>query len=62
MCKTYKRETALGMLVFLFGLFAYGVHYASPVAIDAGKYLTLPIFTFTGLAFGFDAYAKQVQK
>lgn len=62
MSKTFKRETAGAMLVFLFGLFTYGVYHENLVAIDAAKYLTLPVFTFTGLAFGFDAYAKQAAK
>lgn len=60
MKKTLKRETAGAMLVFLFGLFLYSALTANPVALDAAKFLTLPIFSFASLAFGLDAYAKQV--
>lgn len=57
--KTYKRETAGGLLVFLMGLFVWGVW--EPMAFEAAQFLTLPVFTFAGGAFGMDAYAKQIK-
>lgn len=58
--KTYKREAAIVMLLFLAGLFLWGIW--EPRAGDAAQYLTTPIFLFAGAAFGVDAYAKQVLK
>lgn len=57
--KTYKRELATGMLVFLGAFFLWGVENAQ--AAEAARYLTLPIFTFAGGAFGLDAWAKQMR-
>lgn len=57
--KTYKREVAGVLLLFLGGLFIWGGWL--PYAAEIAKYLTLPIFGFTGLAFGMDAYAKQIK-
>jgi hypothetical protein len=58
MSKTYKREVAIGMLVFLGGLFMGSLH--SPDLLGIAEYLTTPIFLFATAAFGVDAYAKQV--
>lgn len=58
MRKTYKREVTTASLLFLFGMFVWGVF--EPSALDAAKYLTLPIFTIWGGAFGMDAYSKQI--
>lgn len=55
--KTYKREVAGAMLVFLGGLFVWGVWV--PEAAQAATYLTLPIFTFAAGAFAIDAVFKQ---
>lgn len=60
MKKTYKRETAMGMLVFLGVLFLAAIW--EPVLIDTAKYLTTPIFLFATAAFGLDAYSKQVKE
>lgn len=57
--KTYKREVAGCMLVFLALLFVWGVW--TPEANSVAEYLTMPIFLFVGAAFGMDAYSKQVQ-
>ena len=57
--KTYKREVAGCMLVFLALLFVWGVW--TPEASSAAEYLTMPIFLFVGAAFGMDAYSKQVK-
>jgi len=57
--KTYKRELAVVMLAFLGALFVWGVF--DPEAKDSARFLTLPIFTFAGGAFGMDAWAKQLR-
>lgn len=59
--KTYKREVAVIMIAFLADLFYRAVSSGDPIALEAAKFLTTPIFTFAGLAFGFDAYSKQVK-
>ncbi|MBC7156581.1 MAG: hypothetical protein H5U20_03590 [Rhodobacteraceae bacterium] len=58
--KTGKREIACLMLAFLAGMFVWGV--AVPAAMEAARYLTLPVFTFAGAAFGLDAWAKQLSE
>ncbi len=57
--KTYKRELAILMLAFLAGLVVWGIYNSE--ARDAARFLTLPIFTFAGGAFGLDALAKQLR-
>lgn len=57
--KTYKRELAAAMLAFLGGLVIWGVF--DPGAADAARFLTLPVFTFAGGAFGLDAMSKQLR-
>ena len=59
MQKTYKREVASAMLVFLGVLFCLGLFH--PEAVQAAEFLTTPVFLFTAAAFGVDAYAKQVK-
>jgi len=59
MTRTYKRELSAAMLAYLFGMFIWGVW--QPTAFEGAKFLTLPIFTFAGAAFGFDAWAKQIR-
>ena len=58
MKKTYKREVALGMLMFLGAIFMASLH--TPELLGIAEYLTTPIFLFATAAFGADAYAKQV--
>jgi hypothetical protein len=55
--KTYKRETAAVMFVFLGYMFVWGV--STPEAKQIAEFLTLPIFTFGGAAFALDAVFKQ---
>lgn len=57
--KTYKRELAALMLLFLALCFVASLWL--PEALQIAEYLTTPIFLFTGAAFGMDAYAKQVR-
>lgn len=59
--KTFKREVAVGMLLFLAGLTLAGIGYPDTLAWEAAKHFTMPIFTYAGLAFGIDSYAKQVR-
>ena len=60
MQKTYKREAAITMLVFLGALFIASLFYKE--AEQAAEYLTTPVFLFATAAFGVDAYSKQVLK
>jgi len=55
--KTYKRETAGVMLVFLMGAHVWGVF--DPQAAQMANFMTLPVFTFAGGAFALDAVFKQ---
>ena len=55
--KTYKREVAMGMLLWLAGMAMWGIW--EPEAKQAAEYFTLPIFTFVGGAFAMDAAFKQ---
>lgn len=57
--KTYKREIAAGMLAIYFILLIAGVW--KPEAAAAAEALKYTVFTFAGLAFGMDAYSKQVK-
>lgn len=59
MQKTYKRELASAMLVFLGALFCSGLYYQE--AMQAAEFLTTPVFLFSAAAFGIDSYAKQVK-
>lgn len=56
--KTYKREVAIAMLLFLAVFFVWGVY--NPEASQASRFLTLPIFTFAGGAYSLDAFSKQL--
>jgi hypothetical protein len=51
--KTYKRELAVTLLVWL----AYVVEVKDVSIVEV---LVWPIFAFVGAAFGFDAWGKQV--
>jgi uncharacterized membrane protein YiaA len=59
MDKTYKRETALVLLLVYIGLLVAGVW--SPEAFNASEALKLQVFAFAALAFGMDAYSKQIK-
>lgn len=52
--KTYKRELAVIMLVWL----AYVVEVKEPTLVEV---LVWPVFTYVMAAFGFDQYAKLQQ-
>ena len=57
--KTYKREAAAAVLVAWGLMWAAGaVHVGAAEQAEAVKAY---VFTFAGLAFGMDAYAKQVK-
>ena len=56
--KTYKRETAIAMLLFLGGMVIWGVY--TPEAKAAADGLAWPIIGFVTAAFGLDAYGKQI--
>jgi hypothetical protein len=51
--KTYKRELAVALLVWLI----YVVEVKDVTIVEV---LVWPIFAFVGAAFGFDAYSKQL--
>lgn len=55
--KTYKREVAIVMFVFLAALTVWGVY--DPEAKDASRFFALPIFGFGGAAFALDWRTKQ---
>lgn len=57
MVKTYKREYAVALTVVLMGFFIAGMWV--PAALEAAKFLTIPILTLSGAAFGLDAMLKQ---
>lgn len=56
--KTYKREVAGLMLLFLAGLTVWGVW--EPEAKEASRFYAIFIFTFSAGAWGLDAWAKQL--
>lgn len=55
--KTYKREVAVAMLLFLAGMFVWGIY--EETAHESAKFLTLPIFGFAGAAYALDWRSKQ---
>lgn len=57
--KSYKRETAAVMLMFLAGMIVWGVF--RPSAALAAEGLMIPVFLFATAAFGFQAYATYVE-
>ena len=58
--KTYKREIAVAMLAFFGALTVAGMWF--PQASDAAESLKYEVFGFAALAFGMDAYSKQVKR
>jgi hypothetical protein len=57
--KTYKREVAGALLLFLMGIFVWAVVEETGRAMQIAEFLTLPIFTFAGGAFALDSVFKQ---
>lgn len=57
--KTYKREVSIMALAYLGVMFVWGVYNAE--AMQAAQFLTNYIFGVVTLAFGADAYAKQIK-
>lgn len=57
--KTYKREVAGVLLVFLMAMFVWAVIDTTGRAMQIAEFLTLPIFTFAGGAFALDSVFKQ---
>lgn len=55
--KTYKREVAIAMLTFLGGMYVWGVY--DEVAFEAAKFITFPVFGWSGAAFALDWKHKQ---
>ncbi len=55
--KTYKREVAGVMLLYLAIAFGWGIYNTE--AMEAARFLTLPIFGFAAGAFTIDAVFKQ---
>ncbi|WP_422049726.1 hypothetical protein [Shimia sp.] len=55
--KTYKREVASVMLVFLAVMWVWGIF--DEIAFEAAKFLTVPVLGWSGAAFALDWKAKQ---
>lgn len=55
--KTYKREVAFLMLLYLAGLTIWGVY--EPEAKEASRFHAIFIYTFAAGAWGLDALSKQ---
>lgn len=53
MAKTYKRELAVSLLIWL-------VYLVEVKDVTLVEVLVWPIFAFVGAAFGFDAWGKQI--
>lgn len=52
--KSYKRETAVALLIFVCGMFVWGAGWSNEVATESAKYLSVPVFAFTFGAFGIE--------
>ncbi|MBO6759257.1 MAG: hypothetical protein JJ902_23240 [Roseibium sp.] len=60
MQKTFKRETALVLALFLAGLCLYDIAAGGGTgAFQWAELFSVPIFSLVALAFGADSYAKQ---
>jgi hypothetical protein len=62
--KSYKREVALGSLIFLYALIAYAVYVFAngghiQAIVDILSILVIPTFGTVAAAFGIDAFFKQ---
>ena len=62
--RTWKRETAWAMLLFLAVLFVWGIGWDEPAATHAAEFLTTFFMIFAGGAFGIEAIGqfKQVSR
>lgn len=58
--KTYKREVAVVMLLYYFGMLTAGIWY--PGAAEAAEAVKFEAFAFAAGAFALDAVAKQVNR
>lgn len=58
--KTYKREVAVAMLLYYFGMLTASLWY--PEAGKAAEAVKFPAFTFAAGAFALDATAKQLSR
>lgn len=58
--KTYKREVAGVLIAVFIGLTIAGMWF--PPALGAADSIKFEVFAFAALAFGMDAYSKQVKK
>lgn len=56
--KTFKREIAYAMLIYLALFYLWGVW--NETALGIAKYLTQPVFLYTAGAMTLDASAKQL--
>lgn len=52
--KSYKRETATALMIFLCSMFVWGAGWSNEVATESAKYLSVPIFAFAFGAFGIE--------
>ena len=59
--KTYKRETAILLLVTFFGLTGWFLYSGDENYWKVAQFMFMPSVTFAGLAFGMDSYAKQIR-
>ena len=60
MKKTWKRETAMGLILYLISLSVFDILADEPTrAFMWAELLALPILAFAGAAFGLDAAIKQ---
>lgn len=57
--KTFKRELAIAMLVYLAAMFTWGVYDPDGRGIEVATYLTTPIFLFASGAYALDWKTKQ---
>lgn len=55
--KTYKREVAFLLLLYLIGMTIWGVY--EPEAKEASRFHAIFIYTFAAGAWGLDALSKQ---
>lgn len=57
--KTLKREYAVALMLFVLGLFLWGLIAVRVDIVDVAKFLTVPVLLFNAAAFGLDSAAKQ---
>jgi hypothetical protein len=59
--KSYAREIAVFVLAIALLTLGYAVYTQDAIALDVGKFLTLPAIGLIAAAFGLDKYTKQVK-